>query len=47
MQVAFDGTSATAMLLDATSGATLEDAKLYNEAQGSDAVHAAAVCPSC
>ena len=39
MQVAFDGTSATAMLLDATSGATLEDAKLYNEAQGLSLIH--------
>ena len=31
--VAFDGTSATALLLDATSGEQLAPPKLYNESQ--------------
>lgn len=41
--VAFDGTSATALLVDAASGKVLAPAKLYSEAQGPDAVQAAQV----
>ncbi|KAI8470518.1 MAG: hypothetical protein J3K34DRAFT_377126, partial [Monoraphidium minutum] len=44
--LAIDGTSATAMLLDAASGAPLARPKLYNEAQGPEAVAAAkAIAP--
>ena len=43
--VAIDGTSATAMLVDATSGHVLRPAKLYNEAQGKEAMAAAQVRP--
>eukprot|EP00775_Hariotina_reticulata_P007511 gene7511-7721_t len=39
--VAIDGTSATAMLVDTTSGRPLAPVKLYNEGQGSEAVQAA------
>lgn len=42
-RVAFDGTSATTILLDSSSGAILADAKLYNEAQDDAVVQAAAV----
>jgi hypothetical protein len=41
--IAFDGTSATALLVDRDSGALLAPAKLYNEAQGAAAVQAAKV----
>jgi sugar (pentulose or hexulose) kinase len=41
--VAFDGTSATAMLVDAATGQQLAAPKLYNEAQGAEAVAAAKV----
>jgi sugar (pentulose or hexulose) kinase len=43
--VAFDGTSATALLVDAATGRVLAPAKLYNEAQGGDAVDMAKVGP--
>ncbi|GLC37560.1 hypothetical protein PLESTB_001760900 [Pleodorina starrii] len=39
--VAFDGTSATAMLVDPRDGTPLAPPKLYNEAQGRDVVAAA------
>lgn len=46
VSLAIDGTSATTMLLDANSGDMLAPAKLYNEAQGADAVLAAkAIAP--
>lgn len=32
-RIAFDGTSATALLVDRASGHVIADAKLYNEAQ--------------
>ena len=41
--LAIDGTSATAMLVDANSGRALAPPKLYNEAQGAEAVAAAKV----
>ena len=41
--IAIDGTSATTLLLDAASGAVLAPPKLYNEAQGAEAVAAAKV----
>eukprot|EP00878_Enallax_costatus_P034508 GHUV01038266.1.p1 GENE.GHUV01038266.1~~GHUV01038266.1.p1 ORF type:complete len:414 (+),score=132.25 GHUV01038266.1:205-1446(+) len=41
--VAIDGTSATALLVDADTGGVLAPAKLYNEAQGPEAVAAAKV----
>lgn len=41
--IAIDGTSATAMLVDAVSGEVLAAPKLYNEAQGPEAVAAAKV----
>jgi hypothetical protein len=41
--VAFDGTSATALLLDRVSGRHLAAPKLYNEAQQPAAVAAAQV----
>ena len=41
--LAIDGTSATALLVDMGSGRALLPAKLYNEAQGSEAVAAAKV----
>jgi hypothetical protein len=41
--LAIDGTSATALLLDVGSGAVLAPPKLYNEAQGPEAVAAAKV----
>lgn len=41
--LAIDGTSATAMLVDAGSGRVLAPPKLYNEAQGPEAVAAAKV----
>ncbi|WIA31867.1 hypothetical protein OEZ86_002732 [Tetradesmus obliquus] len=45
--VAFDGTSATAMLVDAATGRQLAPPKLYNEAQGAEAVAAAkAIAPA-
>ncbi|KAF6265806.1 hypothetical protein COO60DRAFT_1266157 [Scenedesmus sp. NREL 46B-D3] len=45
--VAFDGTSATAMLVDAATGQQLAPPKLYNEAQGAAAVAAAkAIAPA-
>lgn len=37
--IAIDGTSATTLLLDATSGAVLQPPKLYNEAQAASIVH--------
>jgi hypothetical protein len=43
-RIAIDGTSATALLLDARNGDLLTDAKLYNEAQPAEAVAKAAVC---
>jgi hypothetical protein len=46
-RLAFDGTSATALLVDAATGAVLEDAKLYNEAQDSYAVQHAKVRGRC
>lgn len=47
--VAIDGTSATALLVDALTGKVLAPAKLYNEAQGNTAVAAAKVpwCEDC
>lgn len=42
-RIAFDGTSATTILLDSSTGAVLEDAKLYNEAQPTESVEAAKV----
>ena len=36
--LAIDGTSATTLLVDARSGAVLAPPKLYNEAQGGEAV---------
>lgn len=44
-RLAFDGTSATAILLDADTGSVLENAKLYNEAQPQASVTAAKVLP--
>lgn len=41
--VAFDGTSSTALLLDAATGRVLTAPKLYDEAQGPEAVAAAKV----
>lgn len=41
--VAFDGTSSTAMLVDAATGRVLAAPKLYDEAQGDEAVQAAKV----
>jgi len=41
--IAFDGTSSTALLVDATTGQVLAPPKLYDEGQGSDAVQAAKV----
>ena len=41
--VAFDGTSATSLLVDAATGRVLAPAKLYNEAQGQAAVDMAKV----
>ena len=41
--MAFDGTSATAMLVDVAGGRVLAPPKLYNEAQLRDAVDAAKV----
>lgn len=41
--LAIDGTSATAMLVDRAAGTVLAPARLYNEAQGADAVAAAKV----
>ena len=41
--LAIDGTSATALLVDMGSGRALLPAKLYNEAQGSEAVAVAKV----
>ena len=41
--VAFDGTSSTALLVDAASGRVLAAPKLYDEAQGPAAVQAAKV----
>lgn len=43
VSLAIDGTSATAVLLDTASGAVLQPPKLYNEAQGKEAVEAAKV----
>ena len=40
--IAVDGTSSTAILLDANSGSALAPPKLYNEAQDAQAVEAAA-----
>lgn len=42
-RLAFDGTSATAILLDANTGSVLENAKLYNEVQPQASVTAAKV----
>lgn len=39
--IAFDGTSATALLVDRASGEVLAAPKLYNESQGAEAVAAA------
>lgn len=41
--LAIDGTSSTALLLDAADGRLLAPPKLYDEAQGPDAVAAAKV----
>lgn len=41
--IAIDGTSSTALLVDAATGTVLAPAKLYNEAQGPAAVAAAKV----
>lgn len=37
--VAFDGTSATTMLIDRASGKVLADPKLYNEVQSNESVN--------
>jgi hypothetical protein len=42
-RIAFDGTSATALIVNSKSGEVLVDAKLYNEAQPQAAVQAAVV----
>jgi hypothetical protein len=42
-RIAFDGTSATALLVDRSTGAVVADAKLYNEAQAQHIVDAATV----
>ena len=41
--VAFDGTSSTSLLVDSTTGRVLAAPKLYDEAQGPEAVQAAKV----
>lgn len=41
--VAFDGTSSTALLVDASTGRVLAPPKLYDEGQGSEAMQAAKV----
>ncbi len=41
--IAIDGTSATAMLVDRTTGKVLAPTKLYNESQGPDSVAQAKV----
>lgn len=46
VRIAFDGTSATSLLVDRDSGAVLTAPKLYNEAQPSASVELAAVCPT-
>ena len=43
-RLAFDGTSATVLLVDRGSGEVIADAKLYNEAQPEACVAAAKVC---
>lgn len=43
--IGFDGTSATTLLIDQSSGKCLTDPKLYNERQNDEAVELAKVNP--